>query len=429
MTDGAPKRRALAWIRSQTWAIQQESLQLLREIAAREHVPDFEAVLAKQGQALDHADEVQVREGGVAVVDVRGPIFRYASFFTRISAAMSIEQAALDLRAAQDDPRVRSIVLNVDSPGGDVNGVSEFAQMVRDSRKTVTAYVGGTAASAGYWIASAASRIVASNTAVLGSIGVVASFYMDDDESLVEIVSSQSPDKRVDPRSDSGRQKVQSRVDDLADVFISTVASYRRVSRDKVLADFGRGGVLIGAKAIAAGMGDAVGSLESLIAELAGPASSFRSQYMTTNAKGPVVVTSTAELHAAIHAGHTVQEVTIDTEPARKAGHVAGLAEGEAKVKPAVDSALADDRKRVSKISSVAMTGFEKDAAEAIEKGMSAGDFALKQAETAKDRGVSVAAIKADSTGAAPHGGAGGATADVAAKGWDKAAKRHGAKS
>lgn len=266
--DATKRSRALAWAATQNWAIERRALEHLLQIAARDHDPDFEAVLAKQGERLTAAADVQVRDG-VAIFELVGPIFRYANFFTRVSGATSIDQAALDLRTALDDPRVRAIVLSIDSPGGATTGVSDFAQMIRAADKHVVAFVGGSAASAAYWIASAAHELVLADTALVGSIGVVASIRLDDDDKLLEIVSSQSPDKRPNFRTDAGRAVVQRTVDELAQVFLEAVADYRRVSAEKVTRDFGRGGVLVGRNAVAAGMGDSIGTLESVLGSFA----------------------------------------------------------------------------------------------------------------------------------------------------------------
>jgi ClpP class serine protease len=53
----------------------------------------------------------------------------------------------------------------------------------------------------------------------------------------VDIVSSQSPDKRIDPNTDEGRTKVQAVVDALADVFVSAVSDFRKSTPEKVLSD------------------------------------------------------------------------------------------------------------------------------------------------------------------------------------------------
>lgn len=264
-------RSALDLIDSQPWAIAPESLETIRAIAARDGEGP-EAVAARLGRPLQNARAVTVRDG-VAVVPVMGPIFRYANLFAEVSGATSLEMLALDFTRAVDDPTVSAIVLEIDSPGGQATGIAEFAGMVRASAKPVTAYVGGIGASAAYWIAAAAHQVVVSTTAELGSVGAVLAVPKGRAQKGVEVaefVSSQSPAKRPDPDSDAGRAELQSRVDDLASVFIADVARYRGTTEEAVMANFGRGGVRIGEKAVKAGMADRLGTLESVIAGLSG---------------------------------------------------------------------------------------------------------------------------------------------------------------
>lgn len=257
--------RVLAAIQAELWAITPEALHQVIAIAQGfGEAP--EAVAAKLGRPLENT-QTATRRGSVAVLPISGPIFRYANLFTQVSGATSIQTLATDLDAAMGDPTVKAIVLEVDSPGGMVAGVSEFAAMVRDAtaRKPVVAYVSHMAASACYWIAAAASEIVAADTALLGSIGTVTRASLRKDDGTVEIVSSQSPDKRLDPATDDGRAKMQATVDALAQVFVEAVGRYRGVSADTVLSDFGKGGILVGADAVKAGMADRLGSLEGVL--------------------------------------------------------------------------------------------------------------------------------------------------------------------
>jgi signal peptide peptidase SppA len=265
--------RAADWVLDRPWAITEESLGVILAIAERTNESP-EAVEAKLGRPLDNTREVVVRDG-VAIIPVVGPISRYADFFSRISGATDIETLAKDFRTCLDDRSIRAIVLNMDTPGGTVSGVSEFADHVKDARgvKPIVAYVGSQAASAGYWIASAADRIVVDPTAMVGSIGVVMGIRKPADDKpgaarTVQFVSSQSPRKRPDPETEAGRSQMQAMADDTADVFVDTVARNRDVPRDTVLSDFGQGGQVLGAKAVDAGMADAIGSLESVIASL-----------------------------------------------------------------------------------------------------------------------------------------------------------------
>jgi signal peptide peptidase SppA len=252
------------------WAITETALQTILEIAARENESP-QAVAAKLGRDLQNTYTATEREG-VAIIPVTGPLFRYANLFTAVSGASSYELIARDFTAALENPQIKGIILDIDSPGGEVNGVSELSNMVYTARgkKPVVAYASGDAASGAYWIASAADEIVVSDTSALGSIGVVGMYRGKSGKQGedVEIVSSQSPHKRLDPSSDEGRARLQTRIDSMADVFIETIARNRKVSAESVQTHYGGGDVLIGAKAVQAGLADRVGSLEQLIQEL-----------------------------------------------------------------------------------------------------------------------------------------------------------------
>lgn len=259
---------------STPWAIQPEALEEIIAISERRNESP-EAVASRLGRELDNTQRTEVRDG-VAVVPVTGPLFRYANMFTQISGASSYDVLARDFVAALENPDVSAILLNVDSPGGDANGCSEFSDMIYAARdkKPVWAYVGGSGASAAYWIASAAEQIVVDETAFIGSIGVVVGIRDSREADAkngvrqYEIVSKQSPYKRVDPATDEGRSKIQDTIDALADVFVFKVARNRGVSAETVLSDFGQGGTFIGKAAVAAGMADRIGSFESALAEI-----------------------------------------------------------------------------------------------------------------------------------------------------------------
>jgi len=209
----------------------------------------------------------------VAVIPVTGPLFRYANIFTAISGATSYEILAQDFTVALDNPDITAIILNIDSPGGEVNGCAELANMIFAARgkKPIIAYASGDAASGAYWIASAADSVVASETSGLGSIGVVAVYRGAKPDknapTTIEIVSSQSPFKRLNPETDEGRAKLQTRIDAMAEVFVNTLARNRGIETAKVLEQFGGGDILIGTHAVNAGLADRIGSLEKLIAE------------------------------------------------------------------------------------------------------------------------------------------------------------------
>ncbi len=250
------------------WAITETAMQTILSVAARENESP-EAVASKLGRELQNTYNATEREG-VAILPVTGPLFRYANIFTSISGATSYELIAKDFRIALDNPQIKAIILDIDSPGGEVNGVSELSSMIYEARgkKPILAYASGDAASGAYWIASAADEIVVSETSALGSIGVVGMYRADDDNKTIEIVSSQSPHKRLDVSSDEGRLRLQTRIDSMADVFIRSIARHRNIDPQNVLSDYGGGDVMIGQQAVFAGLADRIGSLDNLIQEL-----------------------------------------------------------------------------------------------------------------------------------------------------------------
>jgi ClpP class serine protease len=331
-------KRILAAIQSELWAITPEALQQV--VAIAQGFGDPEAVAAKLGKPLTNTRTVTVRDG-VAVVPVIGPIFRYANLFTMISSATSIEVLATDLQAAVDNPDVKAIILEIDSPGGQVAGVSEFAAQIRaaNSIKPVTSYISDAGASAAYWIASAAGSIVASDTARIGSIGVVMQASIGEEDGTVKFISSQSPHKQADPGTDQGRLQYQKTVDALAEVFIGAVASYRGTTREAVIANYGSGGVMIAADAISAGMADKLGSLESLIAQLSS------GKTLSTSRQGKTTMSNiTRELIASDHPD-IAKAFTDD-------GYAAGLEAGK---KLGAEA----ERSRIQGIEALAMPGHD----------------------------------------------------------------------
>jgi len=392
---------------SRPWVIQQDALETILAVAQR--YGDPEALQARLGRPLDNTRTVRMRDG-VAVIPVTGPIFRYANLFTEISGATSTQVLATDIQAALDNSYVKGIVLDINSPGGEATGINELAKIIHAARgvKPIKAYGGGSMASGAYWLGAPADEIVIDETAQLGSIGVVMSFLdttardAKADVRRIEIVSSQSPDKRVDPATDEGRGKVQAVVDSLAGVFVAAVADFRGTTVEKVLADFGRGGVLIGADAVKAGMADRIGSLESVIAELAGSASTFkRKTTMSNGNKGQVTVSNTEDLRNALAAGHTADQITIATSDAAVA--VARREGEEAGRQASTDEAIKAERTRIADLQALARPGFDAELKAAIEGGDSAEKFALTLMRTAADRGITLDAMRKDASTPAAH--------------------------
>lgn len=244
------------------WAITQSAFEEIHRIANREN--NLEAVLRERGKPLDNTHRVITRDN-VAVIPVQGALFPRANLFSEISGAYSVEMLARDLNAAQTNPDVKAVVLQIDSPGGHTTMINEFAAQIKAFDKPIVSYVVGQAASAAYWIAAASDKIYLDSTAIVGSIGVVAAFSKKD-TGTTEFVSSNAPDKRPDLESDTGKAVIQSLVDDMEAVFIESIMSNRGMSREQITNL--RGGVLVGAKAVSACFADEISNLEAVIQSL-----------------------------------------------------------------------------------------------------------------------------------------------------------------
>ncbi|MFU4466518.1 S49 family peptidase [Pseudomonas aeruginosa] len=376
--------RAFELAASQPWLMLPEHLENLLAIAER--MGDPQALVTREGERLNKARTVTVRNG-VAIVPVTGPIFRYANLFTEISGATSTQVLATDIQRALDDPAVRSIVLNIDSPGGVASGINELAELVYEGRKRkrIVTYAGGYLASAAYWIGSAAEEIVIDETAMAGSIGVIVEAVAQPDgpdkPKRYQVVSRNAPNKRPDVTTEEGRKKIGETVDALAEVFENKVARNLGVAAERIPEMGDYGGLLVGAAAVKAGLAHRLGSLEALITELAKPAAT---QPRKASMK---VVKTTAELREALASGvdpNTIEVASVGADEIQAARTEAAVAE----------------RKRIQGISALASKGFEREVAAAIEAGTSVEATALQLLQAASDRGITLAGIVADSTGA-----------------------------
>lgn len=274
--------RAIELLSGEYWTMSREALVAMVEIARGYpsdgalrkdlqnvfHRSDNQALQDLDGELIEGARRGKKR-GCVALIPILGPIFPRANLMTEVSGANSAEMIMKDIRAAIEAEDIESIILVIDSPGGSVTGISELSQYIVEARdkKRIISYVEGQASSAAYWIASATEKIIAADTAMLGSIGVLTTLPSKEEEGEVTIISSQSPYKAVDVGTEEGRERVQKIIDSLADIFIQAVANNRGLSPEEVLQNFGQGDVFLSAEAIERGMSDGEGTLEAVILE------------------------------------------------------------------------------------------------------------------------------------------------------------------
>lgn len=258
------------------WAITQEALRGIVSFIEDDSELSFELFHNEENKPSAYFGEMvegsyhSYRSGNIGVISIDGPIIPRATWLSQISGIASIDILTDEYKAFLEDSTIEEIVLVMDTPGGVTTGISDFASLIKSSEKKTTAFA-WMAASAGYWIASACDQIVCPVGGMTGSIGVVTG-YVDDTErdkkngvKRMEFVSSQSPNKRANPETESGRVVVQQLLDDLADGFISTVAENRNTTVENVIKSFGGGAVFAEQRALEVGMIDSVMDFESFI--------------------------------------------------------------------------------------------------------------------------------------------------------------------
>ena len=250
------------------WAIEPDALQTITA-----SLKDHSAGLSLfEERPLSNTRTATIRDG-IAVIPITGVITPRHDLFTIIVGGTALDRLAKDFCAASDDPNVSAILLDIDSPGGVALGPAEMAEIICKCKKPVWAYAGRNCCSSAYWLASAADKILCHKSALLGSIGVVATMPVQetadrDGYKHIEIVSSNAKNKRPDPRTAEGMDTIRAELDALESQFIGAIATYRNLSESDVKSDFGQGGVLIGNKAVKVGMADGLSSYEDAIKEL-----------------------------------------------------------------------------------------------------------------------------------------------------------------
>jgi len=225
------------------------------------------------------APRQQSRSGAVAVLPLHGVISQRMNMMSAMSGGTSTEMFGKEFTAAVADPAISGIVLDIDSPGGSVFGVQEVVQTIMAARgtKPVVAFANSMAASAAYWIASAADEIVVTPGGQVGSIGVLTahsdlSAALEQAGEKVTLISAGK--KKVDgnpiePLSDAAKADLQKSVDAYYASFVGAVARGRGVALAEVRNGFGEGGMVGAAEALRSGMVDRVGTLEVAIGRAA----------------------------------------------------------------------------------------------------------------------------------------------------------------
>lgn len=234
-----------------------------------------------RGEALPFAQgavtaSYDVTPEGIAIIPVFGTLVRRTVGLEAQSGLTSYASLGQQLAEAVADPKVRAILLDVDSPGGEAGGVFDLADQIFAARKAkpIWAVANEEAFSAAYAIAAAASKVYVSRTGGVGSIGVIA-VHLDQSQAEADAglkytaiyAGARKNDLSPhEPLSDPARATLQTEVDRVYEMFVATVARARGLAPDAVKAT--EAGLFFGADAIAAGLADKLGTFDDALADL-----------------------------------------------------------------------------------------------------------------------------------------------------------------
>jgi len=241
-------------------------------------------VFAKRGLLAMRADmwglafEVETERpsydlvGNAAIVTIDGPLTHHREWWWD-----SYDEIKERVQAALASP-ASTVVLRINSPGGEVSGCFETARELREiaslAGKQLVAYADGLAASAGYALACAASRIYLSETSFVGSIGVMTTLFdavgMNEQLGLrYEVIASGKRKRDGNPNvpiSEAAIAAAQKQVDDLAAIFFGLVSETRGLDVEAIAAL--EAGILLGRQAVSAGLADGVMTFDALLESL-----------------------------------------------------------------------------------------------------------------------------------------------------------------
>lgn len=255
---------------AQLWLGTQASYEAVVEALAKQHADtNFKASDSYEEEVMRQMYNVQ---DGVATVRISGSLVNGTAGYGVYYGITGYDDIRNALVKAVSNQNVSAIVLDVSSGGGHVAGCHETAQLIARVAKVkpVVTYTGSMMGSAAVWTGASASYVVAGETAIVGSIGIIM-VHMERSKMLEEMgvkatVIRAGAEKALaspyEPLSEKAKENMEAQAAALYDIFIKHVAESRGVSLTTADTKFGQGKEFLGKAALAAGLVDKVGTYE-----------------------------------------------------------------------------------------------------------------------------------------------------------------------
>jgi signal peptide peptidase SppA len=353
--------------------------------------------LAPRNSGTTRGRGYAVTDAGIAVVPVLGPLVARGDWLTELFGASVYGELGDAVEAALADPSVRGVVMEIDSPGGEVAGmfdlVDRLGALRQSAGKPLWAVASESATSAAYAIASAAERIYVTRTGEVGSIGVVAA-HVDqsgaDAKAGLAWTFIHAGARKLDgnphePLSDPARAAIQADVDALYGELVDLVARNRNLTPEAVRAT--EAAIYRGRAGVALGVADRIGTVETALADmaanLAAPAS--RRGAITQTPARRVMMTHPVE-------PNDVPAAETQDEPPQVAREAVPPEPAPA---PQDDAARAAAAEIAEVAAQAARLGVTVDAADAIRRGIAAHALRRTVLDTLASRAEASAVIAA----------------------------------
>ncbi|WP_281888190.1 S49 family peptidase [Limnohabitans sp. TEGF004] len=239
-------------------------------------VPEASAQLA-QISPPERVMRTDLQVPNIAVISILGTLVRRTGAMDAASGLTSYASISAQINAAINDPNVDAVLLDIDSPGGEAGGAFDLADEIVSARSTkpIWAVANDDAFSAAYAIACSAERIYLTRTGGVGSIGVIALHVDQTQRDALDgyrYTAIYAGDRKNDlsphlPLSNEASTALQTEVDRLYEMFVSTVATNRGLDAQAVRDT--QAGLFYAGDAIEAGFADAIGTADDALRALA----------------------------------------------------------------------------------------------------------------------------------------------------------------
>jgi len=335
--------------------------------------------------------------GGIAVLPVHGTLVQRASGLDAMSGLTGYNQISQRLQAALNDPKVRGVLLEFDSPGGEVAGVFDLAGQIMAATKPIWAHANEMMLSAAYALGVGAEQLHMAQTAMTGSVGVIM-LHVDQSQADAKRGLVYTPifagARKTDfsshaPLSDVAFVAGQAEVDRLYQIFVDHVATARGI--DPAVVKGTEAGLLTPGQALDLGMADGQASLAETIQRMQ---DSFSTEFMGYSRPTRALSERTSTMSTQDKAPGQAAATDEQLNAARAEGRAAATAEHAKAVADAQTAAGIAAQARISGILTHAEAAGRRAQAEhlAFKTALSIEDAAAIMATAPKETAAAAAA-------------------------------------